>query len=301
MTESAAHDSWLGCPLCEKWRLLPPSCSFLTSTNTPFDATLLTEQDTPDWSCYNGCSIAVRPTSATTLRWTCNEGDDYSPPVLTDLPMPPLNRKVSLDAVGKIKVGDRTGIQTTLFSLNIPNSTMPRKTQETFGDGKHHLHTTGFSTPLLILKSPTGVIDQGFGLKVPDSSFTIASLLPHLGPDYPIACIDCKYQSPNPGITTLKAWCDYMSNKDGRTEVNNLISLEFTNTSVAKEVRRGCEGERCKRVRACVRVWHGGTVHCLSGTCTLRERCAHIAFTPRSRRAHIALTPRSHRVHTAFT
>ncbi|GMI39104.1 hypothetical protein TeGR_g7040 [Tetraparma gracilis] len=187
--------------------------------------------------------MAAQPSPQTTYRWVCGAGDgDYALPDLPPLLPPPLNRKVSLDAVtGKIKTGNRStlidGLKAKLSCMPAASDRVcPRVGQETFGDGREYIAANGFRLPLVITPLPPSSPPStcAFGLKVPPPSFKPRDLLHILHPSFPVSCINVKYQSTNASITTLQEWVDYMETPAGdRATVNNLISLEYSDTSLA--------------------------------------------------------------------
>lgn len=226
-----------------RWRCLPASFRFLDSRGIPFDPDLLEGGVEVEWSCGFGCSMAAQPSPQTTYRWVCGAGDgDYALPDLPPLLPPPLNRKVSLDAVtGKIKTGNRStlidGLKAKLSCMPAASARVcPRVGQETFGDGREYIAANGFRLPLVITPLPPSSPPStcAFGLKVPPPSFKPRDLLHILHPSFPVSCINVKYQSTNASITTLQEWVDYIETPAGdRATVNNLISLEYSDTSLA--------------------------------------------------------------------
>jgi hypothetical protein len=145
---------------------------------------------------------------------------------------------------------DRTGDRTALIKALLANTAIPcdpsisRIDSAAFGDGNDYLLSEGFYRPFIVAgkqgagkgtgKAPN---NNPFGLLVPPPSFSISDLADVLSPQFPVTCIDTRYQTPQPHITNLGEWVDYMDEERPRGVVNNLISLEYSNTAVEDRVK----------------------------------------------------------------
>ena len=73
-------------------------------------------------------------------------------------------------------------------------------------------------------------------MQVPPSSFSVKDVVRLVGRDKPLDVIDVATQAEVTGWT-LGDWGKYFNNKKARTRVLNVLSLEFSNTPMAKLVR----------------------------------------------------------------
>lgn len=91
--------------------------------------------------------------------------------------------------------------------------------------------STGFRQPALV-KSP-----EGLGISLPPD-LSVAEVARVIGPSFRVGVIDVVAQSELPRQVPLGVFADYMSNPGSRHKVLNLISLEFSETPLAKYVVR---------------------------------------------------------------
>ncbi|KAI8998935.1 Clavaminate synthase-like protein [Trametes punicea] len=78
--------------------------------------------------------------------------------------------------------------------------------------------------------------EEGLGMKMPPSGFTVDDVVQALGEDHPVEVIDVATQSNSPNWT-LGKWLEYWHTEPSkRDKIRNVISLEISGTSLADQV-----------------------------------------------------------------
>lgn len=89
------------------------------------------------------------------------------------------------------------------------------------------LRQRGFDFPVFL------PYKEGLNIKVPGPSFSVRDVVRLVGPKRPVDVIEVANQSELPNWT-LGDWAEYYCNEEYRTKRLNVISLEFSQTSLAK-------------------------------------------------------------------
>ncbi|GJJ77381.1 hypothetical protein EMPS_09740 [Entomortierella parvispora] len=97
-----------------------------------------------------------------------------------------------------------------------------------------YLRSTGFKKPLVVKLDKNGST-KGLDMSMPSPSFTVDDVKTSVGEMHTVGVIDVATQS-EADDWTLGRWAEYF-NTEPKDRIRNVISLEVSNTSLAKEIK----------------------------------------------------------------